>query len=167
MLEELKCFIDKLPQELQQFRNECRDQFDRISRASMRKGQKTSFSFVSPTAGGSLAVAFFTFCEAKKGWHSSYFIASGKFRVAPDWYIKTTTVSKKGFFHSSSSTNQEIVYVNRGVTQEDVAHLFLIAIPNVDDVQKKLLLKNDDRKAIKHNDENDDNDEDGDSQNDE
>lgn len=54
----------------------------------------------------------------------------------PDWYIKSTSSSKKGFFKSSSTSTQEIVYVDRGVTDKDVAQLFLVAIPDMSAVQK-------------------------------
>lgn len=60
----------------------------------------------------------------------STFRVYGSFTVAPDWYIKTTSKSKKGFFKSSETSTQEIVYVDRGITQKDIGELLLVSIPD-------------------------------------
>lgn len=60
----------------------------------------------------------------------STFRVSGSFSVAPDWYIKTTSSSKKGFFKSKETSTQEIVYVDRGITQADIGELLLVSIPD-------------------------------------
>jgi hypothetical protein len=63
----------------------------------------------------------------------------GTFKTMPDWYIETTHKSKSGFLSSSTSTSQRIVYVPRGVTQQDMVDLLSVVIPNYSGLNLNLL----------------------------
>jgi len=93
--------------------------------------QNIVLNFAGPTQSGRMDIAFIIFgLTPQDKWHCSTFKVVGSYNVAPDWYIKTTTKTKKGFFSSSETTTQEIVYVDRGVTQSDIGELLLISIPD-------------------------------------
>ena len=82
-------------------------------------------------------MSYFGFRKTEKGeWELSTVRLAGTFKVMPDWYIKTTSVNKKSFLKSKSSTTQEIVYVDRGVTQGDMQQLLLTVLPDFTGVNK-------------------------------
>jgi len=76
--------------------------------------------------------------EASK-WHVRSASLEGTFKVMPDWYIKTSTSQKSSFLSSSSSSTQEIVYVERGVTATDVENLMLTVMPDWGNVRQLML----------------------------
>jgi hypothetical protein len=63
----------------------------------------------------------------------------GTFKTMPDWYLETTHSSKSRFLSSSTSTTQRIVYVPRGVTQQDMMDLLCVVIPNYSGMNLNLL----------------------------
>jgi hypothetical protein len=50
-------------------------------------------------------------------------LSSTEFTLAPSWYIKTTMTSKKSLMRSSTTSDQEIVYVSSYYTMERDAAL--------------------------------------------
>lgn len=76
---------------------------------------------------------YFTFhmdtIKGRDKWFVSSASISGTFQTMPDWYISTKSCSKKSVLRSSSSSVDEIVYVDRGVTKEDISDLLMIVMP--------------------------------------
>lgn len=80
--------------------------------------------------GGKIQMHYFTFAmNAAKEWEVKTASLSGEFETMPDWYINTIQTSKRSFLKSSDSSRQEIVYVERGLTQGDIQDMMMIVIP--------------------------------------
>jgi hypothetical protein len=106
--------------------------------------RKQYFSIGFQTGNGTCVTLFVYFEKRDDGKFDFKKLAmSGKFALAPDWVVVRKT--KDGFF--SSSSKDEIHYVPRGITGEDVAALMDIVVPRVVDQMIKLI-PDSEKKAI-------------------
>lgn len=106
--------------------------------------RKQYFSIGFQTGKGTCVTLFVYFEKRDDGKFNFKKLAmSGKFALAPDWVVVRKT--KDSFF--SSSSKDEIHYVPRGITGEDVAALMDIVVPRVVDQMIKLI-PDSEKKAI-------------------
>lgn len=106
--------------------------------------RKQLFSLGFQMGNGSCVALFVYFEKRDDGKFNFKKLAmTGKFALAPDWVVVRKT--KDSFF--SSSSKDEIHYVPRGITGDDVAAIMDVVVPRVVDQMIKLV-PDSDKKAI-------------------
>jgi hypothetical protein len=86
-------------------------------------------------------LAYYSFYkDAGNLWHIESISVRASFVTMPDWYIETSSSSKKTFKGSKSSTTQRIVYVERGVTQKDIQDMLFLSVPDLTGIRKNLMI---------------------------
>lgn len=95
--------------------------------------QKVDIHFTSPGKEGTVYINYMTFglSDVPGKFQCATFRMSACFALMPDWYIEDKQKTRKGFFKSSSKSEQKIVYVERGITEDDLKNLLLICMPNI------------------------------------
>lgn len=103
-------------------------EFDTFERSHLVQELNLGFQIGSTGYMGLIVIRLDPLPSGSIAW--DFLLAQGQFTLAPDWYVETKSVQKGPGGMFGSKTTQRIVYVPRGLTQDDTnAALFMMLRP--------------------------------------